>query len=73
MIALRLRHADDLSHEPRVEEEALPAGDWIRADERVLGGDGLAANSAAEFAGSLGLQVRCVNGGERFKVLLHVG
>lgn len=55
MIALRLWHAHDLRDESWVEEDGLPAGDGIRADERVLGGDGGAAYGAAEVARTLGL------------------
>jgi hypothetical protein len=73
MIALRLRHTDNLGHEPWIEENALPASDGVCADQRVLGGDGVAAHGAAEIAGALGLELGGVEGCEGLEVLLHMG
>lgn len=56
-IALALRDADDGCHEARVEEEAVPAGDGVCADERVFCGDGVAADWAAEGSRVVGLHV----------------
>jgi hypothetical protein len=65
MIALRLRHTDNLGHEPWIEENALPASDGVCADQRVLGGDGVAAHGAAEVLLHMGREhvVCCVLGG----------
>jgi hypothetical protein len=72
MIALRLRHANDLRDEAGVKEDGLPACNGICADEGVLGCDGLAAHGAAEVAGALSLQLGGVQGGEGLEVSLHV-
>lgn len=43
-IALGFGNAHNLGHEARVEEQCIPTGHGVCADERVLGRDGVAAN-----------------------------
>jgi hypothetical protein len=73
MVALRLRHADDLGDKAGVEEQRLPTSNRVSTDERVGSGDGLTANSATHLARALRLELSRVDGGERLKILLHVG
>lgn len=55
MIALRFGYADNFGHEAGVEEYALPSRDRVRADERVLSCDWLAAYCAAQVSRALSL------------------
>lgn len=41
------RNTDDLFHEARVEEQSVPAGDWVRANEWVFSGDRVPAHWSA--------------------------
>lgn len=72
-VAFALGNADDLGYGDRIEEERLPAGDRVGADEWVLGRDAVAAESLVESAGTGGLHVCGMQGSESLEVVLHVG
>lgn len=57
-ITLSFGDTNDLSDEARVEEECVPAGDRVGADERVFGGDWFAADGSAD-----GSRVTCLHVG----------
>lgn len=57
MIALRLRYAHNLRHEPWVEEDTLPACDGVGSDKWVFGDDWISSNGAAELACALSLHL----------------
>lgn len=73
MIALSLGNAYNFGDEAGVEEERLPSGDGVSADERVLGRDGITADRAAKIPRALSLQIGGVDRSEAFKVFLHRG
>ena len=71
VVALGLGNADNFGNEAGVEEEGLPSGDRVCADEWVLGGDGFTTNRPAEVSRALSLKFSGVDGSETFEVLLH--
>lgn len=54
--------ADDGCDETGVEEKGFPAGDWVGADEWVGGCNWFAADGAAQSTGTVGLELRGVEG-----------
>lgn len=72
-LALGLGDTDDLGHEAWVEEECVPAGDGVCADERVFGGYWVAANRSTDGSGVVSLHVGGVDGCQAFEVGLHEG
>jgi hypothetical protein len=61
-ITLSLGDPNDFSDETWVEEERVPAGDWVCADERVFGGDWFAADGSADGSRVVCLHVGGVEG-----------
>lgn len=72
VVTLNLGNADNLGHEAGVEEQRLPSGDGVHADERVLSDDRLATDGAAHLLGAIGLHLGRVKGSQALEVLLHV-
>lgn len=70
-IALGLGDSNNLGDETRVEEEAVPSGDWVGANERVFSGDGVTADGASEGTGAVCLHVGRVEGSQTLEVGLH--
>lgn len=70
-IALSLGDSDNLGDETRVEEETVPSGDRVGADEWVFGGDGITTNRSAKGTRSISLHVGRVEGGQTLEVVLH--
>jgi hypothetical protein len=71
VVALGLGDADNLGDEAGIEEEGLPSGDRMCADEWVLGGDSITTDGPAEVSRALSLKFGGVDGGEAFEILLH--
>jgi len=57
VIRLRLWYTNNLCHEAWVKEDTLPARDGVCSDERVFGGDRVAAYSSSQIARALGLEL----------------
>lgn len=72
-ITLSLGDTDDLGHESRVEEECVPAGDRVCANERVFGGDWFTADGPANGSRVICLHVGGVEGCQTLEVRLHEG
>lgn len=61
-ITLRLGDTDDFGHEARVEEECVPAGDGVCADEGVYGGYWFATDGSTNGSRVVCLHVGGVEG-----------
>lgn len=61
-VALGFGYAHNLGHESRVEEQCVPAGDRVRADERVFSGYRVPANRSTKRSRVVGLHVCRVQG-----------
>lgn len=70
-VRLSLGNSDDAARETWVDVDALPAGDWVNADDRVDRLDGFTTNVEAGSAGTLGLCHSTVQGGKAFQVGLE--
>lgn len=71
-ITLGFRDAHDLGHESRVEEQAVPAGDGVCANERMLGGDRVTTNRPAKSSRVVGLHVCRVQCCQALEIGLHM-
>jgi len=71
-IALGPWDTDDLSHKAWVEEQRLPTGDRVRADQWMFGDDRISSNRASEGSRTFGLHLSRMKGCQTFEVFLHV-
>lgn len=72
-ITLSLGDTDDLGDETRVEEEGIPAGDGVGANERVYGGYWFTADGSTQGSRVVCLHVGGVEGRETLEIGLHEG
>lgn len=71
-IALGFGDAYDLGHESWVEEQTVPAGDRVRANERMLGGDRITTNGSSKRSRVIGLHVCRMQRCQTLEVGLHM-
>lgn len=71
-ITLGFRDAHDLRDKSRVEEQSVPAGDGVRANERMLGRDWVTANRSTKSSRVVGLHVCRVQSCQALEVGLHI-
>ena len=72
VVTFSLGDTNNLRHETWVEEEGLPPGHRVSADQRMLGGDGVPAYRAAKVTRALRLHLGRMDSSQALKVLLHV-
>lgn len=70
-IGLRFWDSNDGCDKPRIEEDRLPACDWIHSDQGMLGNDRLASHCSTEGDGSVCLNPGRMKGLKPLHVLLH--